>query len=89
VSDEIQQLRDGIAFVRSLVEDDGYVLQASAIELLVAEIAFGLAALRAFPLNCGWLRWPEALRPLLGSGAPLLVCCCSWACRAQVRAHRL
>jgi hypothetical protein len=72
MSDEIQQLRDDIAFVRSMVEDDGSVLRASAIGLLVAGIVFGLAALRAFALDSGWLRWPEALRPLLSWDAPLL-----------------
>jgi len=72
MSDDIDRIRDDISFVRGLVEDDGSVLRASAIGLLVAGSIFGLAALRSFALSGGWLQWPEALRPLLPFDAPVV-----------------
>lgn len=65
MNDEIQQVREDIAFLRNLAGDDGSVLRASAIGLIVAGSVFGLAALRSFALASGWLKWPHALRSLM------------------------
>jgi hypothetical protein len=72
LSEHIQQIREDIAYIRGLVEDDGSVLHASAIGLTVAGSVFGLAALRAFVLNSGWLQWPAVLRPLMPWDTPLV-----------------
>lgn len=63
--DHIQQAREDISFLRDLAGDDGSVLRASAIGLIVAGGVFGLATLRSFALSSGSLSWPHALRPLM------------------------
>jgi hypothetical protein len=72
MSDDIRQIRDEISFIRGLVEDDGSVGRASGIGLLVAGTVFGLAALRTFVLQSGWMRWPVTLQPFLPWDAVVL-----------------
>lgn len=72
MSEDIQQIRADIAYIRGLVEDDGSVLRASAVGLTVAGSVFGLTALRAFALQSGLLHWPAVLRPLIPWDAPLV-----------------
>lgn len=72
MSDDIEQIRQDLAYIRGLVEDDGSVLRASAIGLSVAGSVFGLAALRAFALQSGLLQWPAILRPLIPWDVPVL-----------------
>jgi hypothetical protein len=72
VTEDIRQIRDDLSFMRSLMEDDGSVQRACGVGLLVAGSVFGLAMLRAFALDSGWLHWPEALRPLLPWDTPVL-----------------
>jgi hypothetical protein len=72
MNEDIRRIRDDISFIRSVTEDDGTVLRASATGLLVAGTVFGLNALRAFALGAGWLHWPEVLRPFLPFDAVVL-----------------
>jgi hypothetical protein len=70
MSEDIRRIRDDISFIRTIMEDDGSVLRASGVGLLVAGTVFGLAALRSFALASGWLHWPQALQPFLAWDAP-------------------
>lgn len=65
MTNDIERMKDDIAFIKGLAKDDGSVLLASGIGLIVGGIVFGLMILRQFLLSSGWLVWPEALRPLM------------------------
>lgn len=65
MTNDIERVKDDIAFMKELAKDDGSVLLASGIGLVVGGTVFGLMILRSFLMASGWLVWPEALRPLL------------------------
>lgn len=65
MTNDIERVKDDIAFMKELAKDDGNVLLASGIGLVVGGTVFGLMILRSFLIAAGWLVWPEALQPLL------------------------
>ena len=62
---DIQRAKDDLNFMRELAADDGKVLEASGVGLMVAGFVFGLWALRFTLIDRGWLAWPEVLAPLV------------------------
>jgi hypothetical protein len=85
MSDDTLRIRDEISYIRGMVEDDGSVLRASGIGLVVAGSVFGLAALRSYGLASGWLRWPAALLPWDAVALFFLVLLPTLATRARSR----
>jgi hypothetical protein len=65
MNDEIRKMRDDLSFMRELAADDGKVLEASGVGLMLAGVIFGLWTLRYALIDHGWLAWPELLRPLM------------------------
>jgi hypothetical protein len=65
MSDDLQRLKDDLSYMRQLASDDGRVLEASGVGLIVAGVVFGLLVLRATLIDHGWLVWPEVLRPIM------------------------
>lgn len=65
MTDDLEKLKDDISFMRQLATDDGRVLAASGIGLMVAGAVFGLVTLRAALIGRGWLVWPGVLVPLM------------------------
>ncbi len=63
--DDFTKARDDLSFMRELAADDGKVLEASGVGLMLAGLVFGLMALRANLIDQGWLVWPDALVPLM------------------------
>ena len=63
--DDITKARDDLSFMRELAADDGKVLEASGVGLMLAGLVFGLIALRANLIDQGWLVWPAVLEPLM------------------------
>lgn len=62
---DIQKAKDDLNFMRELAADDGRVLEASGVGLMLAGFVFGLWGLRYALVEGGWLGWPEVLRPLM------------------------
>lgn len=65
MNDEMRKMRDDLSFMRELAADDGKVLEASGVGLMLAGAVFGLWTLRFALIDHGWLAWPELLRPLM------------------------
>lgn len=63
--DEISRAKDDLSYMRELAADDGQVLEASGVGLMLAGLLFGLMALRATLINQGWLVWPAMLEPFM------------------------
>jgi len=72
MSNDIERVKDDIAFMKELAKDDGSVLRASGIGLVVGGTVFGLLLLRSFLIANGWLVWPEVLQPLMPFDAVVL-----------------
>lgn len=65
MNDKINQAKDDLSYMKQLASDDGSVLRASGIGLMVAGIIFPLIGLRQFLIDQGWLDWPDALEPVM------------------------
>jgi hypothetical protein len=63
--DDIKRAKDDLSFMRELAADDGKVLEASGVGLMLAGLVFGLLALRFTLIEQGWLDWPAVLEPLM------------------------
>jgi hypothetical protein len=72
MTQDIERLKDDIAFIKGLAKDDGSVLFASGVGLAVGGIVFGLMILRSFLISIGWLEWPAPLRPFMSFDAVVL-----------------
>lgn len=64
-NEDLQRAKDDLSFMRALAADDGKVLEASGVGLMLAGAVFGLWTLRFALIDKGWLVWPEALKPLM------------------------
>jgi hypothetical protein len=65
MTDELRRMKEDLSFMRELATDDGRVLEASGVGLIVAGVAFGLLMLRATLIDHGWITWPDVLTPLM------------------------
>jgi hypothetical protein len=65
MTDDIQEIRDDIAYVRNLLGDDGTILFASGLGLVIAGIVFGLMVLREALIGGGFLQYPATLHQLM------------------------
>ena len=72
MSDDLERMKDDISFMKGLARDDGRVLLASGLGLVIGGVVFGLMVLRSTLMSHGWLDWPEFLRPLIPFDAVVL-----------------
>lgn len=78
--DDIERTKDDLSFMRELATDDGKVLEASGVGLMLAGLVFGLMALRLTLIDHGWLVWPAVLEPLMPFDAVVLFFVTLFAC---------
>jgi hypothetical protein len=72
MSDDIQQVKHDISYLKEIAGDDGMVLRASGIGLMVGGIVFPLVGLRFHLMTNGIIDWPDALEFLIpGDGVVL------------------
>lgn len=64
MTDNMQQMKDDISFLKDLASDDGSVLEASGIGLMVAGCVFFLFGLRNYLVATGLIDWPDILEAL-------------------------
>lgn len=65
MGDELQQVKHDISYLKEIAGDDGTVLRASGIGLMVGGIVFPLVGLRHYLITNGIIDWPDALEFLI------------------------
>lgn len=65
MTEDIQEIRDDIAYIRNLLGDDGTILFASGLGLLIGGIVFGLMVFREALIGGGFLDYPAVLQQLM------------------------
>jgi hypothetical protein len=65
MTDNTQELRDDLTFLKAQMGDDGTILYASGAGLALGGLLFGLTILRQTLVEAGWIQYPESLRGLM------------------------
>ncbi|MBO9581851.1 MAG: hypothetical protein J7498_13250 [Sphingobium sp.] len=72
MTEDTDQARRDLAFLRSLAEDGRPTLRALGALMLVSGLIQAVSALRLWAVDTGWLGWPDALRAYLGIDGVIL-----------------